>query len=157
VLDGGKDGNLRVLGLDDLDGHGLGRPVHPGGERQLLQDPGGAELWSAPAVSHDRVFVADGGGTAAYRLSGGRLHQIWQNGTHGTSPVLAGGLLYVYDMDDGGVVVYDPADGHAITTLPAPAGHWNSVIVVDGHVIVPTGNADDHGTSGQLVIFSLAR
>ena len=31
--------------------------------------------------------------------------------------------------------------------LPAPAGHWNSPIVVDGHVIEPIGNDNDHQTT----------
>ena len=154
VLDGGKDGTLRVLRLSSLDGAGLGRPVRLGGEVQTLPTPGGAELWCAPAVWHDLVFVADSGGTAAYRIAGGRLHQIWQNGNHGTSPVLAGGLLYVYDMDGGGIRVYRPRSGRQVAMLPTPSGHWNSPIVVDGHVIEPVGNANDHATSGQLLIFS---
>ena len=103
------------------------------------------------------VFVADGAGTAAYRVGGGRLHPVWQNGTHGTTPIVAGGLLYVYDMDSGGIAVYHPASGRLITTLPAPSGHWNSPIAVDGHVIEPTGNANDHATSGELEIFSAKR
>ena len=106
---------------------------------------------------HGTVFVADGGGTAAYLVSGGRLHQRWSNSTHGTSPIVAGGLLYVYDMDDGGIAVYLPASGRRIATLPVPAGHWNSPIAVDGHVIEPTGDANDHATSGSLMIFSLPR
>jgi hypothetical protein len=161
VLDGGKDATLRLLNLNALDGHPPGTPPRLGGDLQDLPTPANAELWSAPAVWHDDVFVATGseggGATAAYRLAGGRLHQIWSNSNHGSSPIVAGGLLYIYDVDNGGVNVYDPATGHALAKLPAPAGHWNSPIVVDGHVIVPTGNADDHQTTGQLVIFSLPR
>jgi len=39
------------------------------------------------------VFVATGSGTGAYRLAGGKLTEVWSNGTGGTSPVIAGGLL----------------------------------------------------------------
>ena len=154
VLDGGKDGLLRLLNLAALDGHPPGGPARTGGQLQLLPTPGGAQLFSAPAVWHGLVFVADGGGTAAYRVAGRRLHLVWQNGTHGTSPIVAGGLLYVYDMDAGGLAVYHPASGKLITTLAVPAGHWNSPIAIDGHVIEPTGNANDHATTGQLAIFS---
>ena len=154
VLIGGKDGLLRVLDLAALDGQRPGGPARTGGQLQLLPDPGSAQLFSAPAVWHDLVFVADGDGTAAYRVGGRRLHVVWQNGTHGTSPIVAGGLLYVYGMDAGGLAVYQPASGKVITTLPVPAGHWNSPIAVDGHVIEPTGDGNAHQTSGQLVIFS---
>ena len=155
VLIGGKDGLLRVLDLAALDGRRPGGPARTGGQLQLLPDPGRAQLFSTPAVWHDLVFVADGSGTAAYRVGGRRLHMVWQNGTNGTSPIVAGGLLYVYDMDAGGLAVYQPASGKLITTLPVPAGHWNSPIAVDGHVIEPTGDGNAHATSGQLVIFSM--
>jgi outer membrane protein assembly factor BamB len=158
VLMAGKDGILRVLRLDALDGRRPPAAARTGGEIQTLPTPGGGQqLFSTPAVWHHMVFVADGGGTTGYRISGGRLEAVWQNGNHGTSPILAGGLLYVYNMDSGGIFVYRPASGHAITELTAPAGHWNSPIVVDGHVIEPVGNDNDHQTTGQVEILSSAR
>jgi hypothetical protein len=80
----------------------------------------------------------------------------WHNGTSGTSPVLAGGLLYVYDEQGGAVDVYLPASGRRVASLPASSGHWNSPIVVGGRVIEPVGNANDHATSGELFIFHVA-
>ena len=154
ALIAGKDGLLRVLDLAALDGSPPGGPARTGGQLQLLPTPGNAELFSAPAVWRRLVFVADGGGTAAYRVSGDRLHVVWQNGTHGTSPIVAGGLCFVFNMDSGGIAVYHPASGKLIATLPTPAGHWNSPIAVDGHVIEPVGSANDHATSGELEIFS---
>ena len=117
ALIGGKDGLLRVLNLGDLDGRRHRRPEQTGGELQILPTPGSAELFSAPAVWHSMVFVADGGGTTGYSVSHRRLHVVWSNSSHGTSPVVAGGLLYVYDMDSGGVNVYAPRTGKLITTL----------------------------------------
>ncbi len=38
--------------------------------------------------------------------------------------------------------------------LPGSSGHWNSPIVVDGHVVEPEGDANAHETSGTLDIFS---
>jgi hypothetical protein len=158
----GKDGIMRVLALSRLDGHpptGARSRVHPlGGEVQRLSIPGGGELFSAPAVwqrgGHTTMFVADEGGTAAYVLRAGRLYRAWENSTPGTSPVMAGGLLYVYDLSGGGINVYRPSSPRPIAELPGASGHWNSPIVVDGHVVEPEGNANEHQLSGTLDIFS---
>ena len=127
---------------------------------QRLPLPGGGELFTAPAVwthgGHTTMFVADEHATAAYVLRAGRLLQAWQNGTPGTSPILAGGLLYVYDPDHGGIEVYRPGSPRPIADLPGSSGHWNSPIVVDGHVVEPEGDANEHLQSGSLEIFSAA-
>jgi hypothetical protein len=163
VVVAGKDGIVRLLALSALDGHAPGaggRPRALGGEVQRLGLPGGGELFSAPAVwqhaGRSTLFLADGQATAAYVLRGGRLEQVWQNSTPGTSPVLAGGLLYVYDPSAGGINVYRPDSGRAVAKLPGSPGHWNSPIVVDGHVIEPEGNANEHLSTGSLDIFSVA-
>jgi outer membrane protein assembly factor BamB len=149
VLDAGKDGLLRLLNLGALDGRPPGSPARTGGELQTLPTPGSDQVFSTPAVSGDLVFVADASATSAYRVAGGRLHALWQNGTAGTSPVVAGGLLYVYDFGGGGIVVYNPSSGRELAKLATAPGHWNSPIVVDGRVIETTGN-------NQLDIFSLS-
>lgn len=162
VLVAGKDGVLRVLVLSRLDGHppsGARARLHPlGGEVQRLSIPGGGELFTSPAVwhhgPHTTVFLADSDGTAAYVLRAGRLYRAWQNSTPGTSPVMAGGLLYVYDPAGGGIAVYRPGSDRAIVKLAGSPGHWNSPIVADGHVVEPEGNANDHRSSGTLEIFS---
>ncbi len=158
----GKDGIIRVLALSRLDGHpptGARTRVHPlGGEVQRLSIPGGGELFTAPAVwehkGHTTMFVADERGTAAYVLRAGRLYRAWENSTPGTSPVMAGGLLYVYDLDGGGINIYRPSSPRPVAKLPGASGHWNSPIVADGHVVEPEGNANDHQLSGTLDIFS---
>ncbi|HMD56022.1 MAG TPA: PQQ-binding-like beta-propeller repeat protein [Solirubrobacteraceae bacterium] len=162
VVLAGKDGIMRVLALARLDGHppgSAGARRHPlGGELQRLSIPGGGQLFTAPAVwrraGRTTVFVADENGTAAYVLRGGLLFRAWQNGTPGTSPVLVGGLLYVYDPNAGGIDVYAPGSPRAMAELGGEPGHWNSPIVVDGHVIEPEGNANDHDLDGKLEIFS---
>ena len=154
---------LRVLSLSRLDGHAPGsaaaRRDPLGGELQRLPTPGGGELFTAPAVWHrggrTSVFVADGSGTAAFVLRGGRLLPAWQNATAGTSPVLIGGLLYVYDPSRGGIAVYRPGSPEPIARLAGDAGHWNSPIVVDGHVVEPEGDANGHSLDGTLDIFSV--
>jgi hypothetical protein len=157
VLIGGKDGILRVLDLAHIDGHGPFSREVLGGEAQRLSLPGGGQLLSEPAVwrhgGKTTVFVGGENGTSAFALRAGRLHLLWENGNAGTSPVLAGGLLYVYDPG-GGINVYRPGSAHPITKLAGSSGHWNSPIVVDGHVIEPEGNSNDHAQSGTLDIFS---
>jgi hypothetical protein len=164
VVLAGKDGIMRVLALSRLDGHPPTSPAarsHPlGGEVQRSPTPGGAELFTAPAVwhrgGHTTLFVADGSATAAYVTRGGNLYRAWSNGNPGTSPVMAGGLLYVYDPSGGGINVYNPGSPRPIAKLAAGAGHWNSPIVVDGHIVEPEGNANDNSVSGSLELFSRA-
>ena len=98
------------------------------------------------------LIAADGGATQAWALRGGRLHAVWGNGNAGTSPVIAGGLLWVYDPG-GGLNVYGLPSGHRVATLSAGSGHWNSPIVADGRVALPEGNANSHETHGVLNIY----
>jgi hypothetical protein len=105
-------------------------------------------------AGHVTLFVADDNGTGAYALRGGRLHAVWSNSSPGNSPVLAGGLLYVYDPADGGVKVYRPGSPRPLAVLSSGAGHWNSAIVADGHVAVGEGSYMDHSQHGVLDIWS---
>ncbi|HEU5216209.1 MAG TPA: PQQ-binding-like beta-propeller repeat protein [Gaiellaceae bacterium] len=154
VAQGGKDGRIRLLSLPRLRGT---RP-HRGRELQVVPTPSGSDLFTAPAVwrSGKRVWLiaADSGATQALALRGGRLHAVWRNDNAGTSPVVAGGLLWIYDPG-GGVNVYELPSGRLVATLGAGAGHWNSPIVVDGRVALPEGDANEHSTSGVLDIWRL--
>jgi outer membrane protein assembly factor BamB len=150
AVQGGKDGKLRLLQLHRLPGVN----AKTGGELQTVPTPGGVGLFSAPAIWKGTwAFVATDAGTEAWRLRGGRLHAVWSNSNGGTSPVIAGNLLYV--AGSGSVRVYVPASGRQVATLPSGAVHWQSPIVADGHVFMPEGNANDHVTSGVLDIYSL--
>jgi hypothetical protein len=156
LLQGGKEGFLYLLDLrSSLSGVTGAAGQRLGGEAQKLPAVGDAGVFTAPAVLHRRglteVFVANGGGTAAYRLSGGRLVEAWHKSTAGTSPVLAGGLLWVYDP--GGALNVYRTSGHLVRRLPAPSGHWNSPIVAGGRAYLPSGDANDHNSSGALSIY----
>lgn len=152
VVQGGKDGSLRLVEF----GRTRGAVPRRGGEAQVVPTPSGTDLFTAPAVLHAGattwLFAADNGGTAAWTFSGGRLQQSWRNGNGGTSPVIAGGLLYVYDPG-GGLRVYVPQTGKEITTLESGSGHWNSPIVVDGRIALPEGNANRRSDRGVLDIW----
>jgi outer membrane protein assembly factor BamB len=160
AVQGGKDGLLRLLDLDRLDGTRGKAGPRLGGELQQIAAPGRSDVFTAPVVwshaGHPWMFVAGGSGTAAYVLSGSRprLHVAWQSKVAGTSPVLAGGLLYVFDPG-GSLHAFEPASGRELISLRAGSGHWNSPIVDGGRVILPVGNANDHATRGTIDIYHL--
>jgi outer membrane protein assembly factor BamB len=163
VVQAGKDGKVRLLRLDELNGR-TRSPAHiQGGELQILPSPRSHQVLTAPAVWRQRahrtwVFIADYAATAGYLLQEGpkpRLRRMWQIDTGGSSPVVAGGLLFALDPLAGGVHVYRPATGEPVTTLPTGKGHWNSPIVADGRVAVPEGDSNDHYATGVLDIFRL--
>ncbi len=153
IAQGGKDGKIRLLTLSKLSPAG-----RKGGELQTISTPGATDLFTAPAVWHADgrtwLFVADNAGLAAWTLGRGRLRPAWSTKTPGTSPVVAGGLLYVYNPN-GGLGIYVPGSGRELRTLAAGGGHWNSAIVVDGRIAVPEGDANQHASSGVLDIYRL--
>jgi len=154
LAQGGKDALIRLLGIRAI----AGANPHVGGELQMVSTPSQGLLFTAPAVWRDRaetwLFAADFGATAAWKLSNGQLAKAWSLQTAGTSPVVAGGLLYVYDPN-GGLHVYNPRTGANITTLSCGGGHWNTPIVIDGRIALPEGSANDHAGNGVLDIWTL--
>lgn len=154
LAQGGKDGLIRVLSLQQI----AGIAAHQDHELQSVSTPSGAMLFTAPAVwKHDGttwLFAVDGHGTAAWTLENRKLVQKWKNGEGGTSPIVAGGLLYIYDPS-GGLRVYDPMIGKQVAYLACGHGHWNTPIALDGKIALPEGNANQHATSGVLDIWSV--
>lgn len=162
AVQGGKSGSLALLDLSRLNGTAGGPGPRKGGQLQTASAPSGAGVFTAPVVwksgGRTYVFVANDSGTEAYVLSGRRLQVAWQDGAPGTSPVLAGGLLYVYDEVHGRLRVRRPTTGATVAALPAARGHWNSPIVIGGRVILPVGGGTlgpDHVTSGRVFIYHL--
>jgi outer membrane protein assembly factor BamB len=160
VVQGGKDGQLKLLDLARLNGTNDGPGSRLGGELQRIAQPGSSELFSQPAVWRGSgktfVFVANEAGTSAYVLGGGRLHVAWHVGKPGTSPIVAGGLLYIYDHVGGKLNIYRPASGGLLASRPAAPGHWNSPIAINGRVVLPVGGSTgDNATSGVVVIYHL--
>jgi outer membrane protein assembly factor BamB len=149
-VQGGKDGILRLLNLSKL----AGANAKTGGELQTVQVPGPTDLFSEPATWHGTwVFLATSSGTAAWRLENGRLKEAWSNSVGGTSPVIAGGLLYV--QWSGNIQVYEPVTGRIVGDLPIGEAHWQSPIAVDGMVAAGEGNSNDHATTGVFDIYML--
>ena len=159
ALQSGKDGTMRLLDLARLNGTPAAGKI-TGGELQTLPAPGGGAVFTAPAVWHSAgktwAFVTTFNATAAYRLSGRRVVKVWEDHHGGTSPVVAGRLLFVYDPG-GGLRVYRPASPTPIRTLAAGPGHWSSPIVADGRIALPEGDANQHLPTGVLDIWSPRR
>ncbi len=154
VAQGGKDRRIRLVDWRAMrDGM-----AHRGEETQSVSTPSGSGLFTAPAVLHSGkttwLFAADNGGTTAWTFVAGRLVETWHNGNGGTSPVVAGGLLYAYDPS-GGLRVYQPTTGQELARLASGGGHWNSPIVVGGMIALPEGSANSHSTTGVINIFRL--
>jgi hypothetical protein len=153
VLQGGKDGRLRLLHQSQL----LAAGAHQGGELQVVSTPSGGGLFTAPAVfqaaSGTWIVAADNGGTAAWLFTG-RLDERWRNRSGGTSPVVADGLVYVYDTG-GALNVYEAETGRTAAVLACGPGHWNSPIVADGRIALPEGTANAQRLEGVLDIWRL--
>jgi outer membrane protein assembly factor BamB len=137
----GKDGVLRVLRLDDLSGGGgIG---HTGGEIQKLGAPAGAEVLtlvvSAPDVSGGEpwIYVANDFGVAGYQWDAGAagLALRWSVAPGASSPVFAGGLLFVAHA--GLLRALDPRTGETLWSDTGIGGiHWQSPIVAKGNLYV---------------------
>jgi hypothetical protein len=118
-------------------------------------------VFSTPAVwhhdKHSWAFVATYDYLTAYRLSNGKhpkLHREWSAKRGGSSPVIAGGLLYVFDPEDGGLNVYRPASGDRVATIPtADTGHWNSPVIADGRIALGVGLGNNFPTTGTFSIY----
>lgn len=150
AVQGGKDGELRLLNLDNLSGSTPAAPGHTGGELQLVAVPQGGEVLPQPAVWVDSsgttwVFVAglysglSGLTLGANGMGTPTLTPQWQNSSGGTSPIIANGVLYYYT---GALKALDPKTGNPLWSSNTLGGrHWESPIVVNGRVYVTDESA----------------
>jgi outer membrane protein assembly factor BamB len=156
LAQGGKDRIIRILDWRTMQG----TAPHRGGEASKVPTPSGDRLFTAPALWHNGgavwLFAADNGATTAWTLAGQTLVQVWRADNGGTSPVVADGMLFVYDPR-GSLRIYAAASGRLLATLPCGPGHWNSPIVADGRIALPEGNANRHLTVGVLDIWRLPK
>lgn len=170
ALQAGKDGVLRLLDLDLLNGRAHAARPYLGGEISEAAAPGGGEVLTQPAVwqrpnREPWVFVANDFGISGYELvvkPKPHLKLMWNDGRGCSSPVMADGLLYAYDIITGGLGVYnpDPSTGteepnEPLLSLTIPPGHWSSPVIADGHIALGAGNANVHATTGGFYLWSL--
>ena len=141
IAQGGKDGTIRLLNMNLI----KGTTPHQGGELQVVDVPGKAQLLSASATvkigGTQYLFVSTGhGGTTVWTFGADhKLKEAWSSDTGGNSPFYAGGLLYIYDAPEGHLQIFDAATGKSVATLDCGNGHWNSAIVVDNRIALPEG------------------
>lgn len=150
MVQAGKDNTLRLLNRQNLSGQG--GPNHTGGELQMVALPQGGDVDTHPVVWNDGagmtwVFVANFSGFSAFKVvTDGAGHTTLQlayhNGNSGSSPFMANGVLFV--QGDGVLRAMNPTTGAVLwSSTQASAGgsigglHWQSPIVVNGHVYVP--------------------
>ena len=159
LIQGGKDGKLRLVNRDDMSGQG--GPGHLGGELALLDWPG-CQLFTQPVIWREGATIwmtlAGTCGMVTYQVASdgsGRviLKQMWNSSQHVTTPALAGGVLFA--ATDGAVYALNPHTGQQLwSSKSASAGgsiggiHWESLIVINGRVFIPDEN-------GKLTAYGL--
>jgi outer membrane protein assembly factor BamB len=160
LLQGGKDGMLRLVNRRNMSGRGA--PGGVGGEVQALSVPG-CDTFTQPTVWQDAaggaiwVVVAATCGLRAYQLQsvGGKAQLVerWRAAAVSSTVILAGGVLYA--ATSGALLALDPQTGTQLwSSAEAGAGgsigaiHWQSPIVIAGRVYC----ADE---SGQLTGYGL--
>ena len=152
-----KTGRARIVDVRRM--RRRGRPGKMPGLRDAVVVRPRAPFRTAPTVWQRRsmVFLANDVTVNAFRIAGRRprIVRVWQRRLGGSTPVLAGGLLHVFDPIRGRLNVLDPASGRTITTHAASRGHWNSPVVADGRVALGAGDARKFRTTGSFYIWRL--
>ena len=149
-LQTGKDGVLRLIDLDNMNGTGVAGGV--GGEISTTPTPTGPTFTNAqPAVWTDTggdgtiwVFVQSYSGISALKvvLDGANkpaLQPTWMHPDFfgSSTPVVANGVLYSGDINCSCIAAMDPHDGAVLwKSPPFQMRHWESPIVVDGSLFV---------------------
>ena len=146
AVQGGKDGLLRLLNLDNLGGAGSPAPGKTGGEiGSPVAVPQGGEIltqpatWRDPSDGSEWVFVTTAGGISAHRVGLGadqlpKLTLVWANsasGDGGFSPLVANGVVYY--ASSGIIRALSPTTGKLLWSSTGIGSiHWESPVVVSG-------------------------
>ncbi len=138
----GKDSALRLIELTNMSGQG--GPGHVGGQLQLLSLPQGGPVLTVPAVwvnpgdGSTWVFVTNGSGSSAYKLtfpSGSpALALQWNNTIGRSSPLVANNVLYI--TGNGTIRALNPTTGAVLWSDATKVGslHWQSPVVANGRL-----------------------
>jgi hypothetical protein len=155
AVQGGKDGVLRLINLDQLSGqNGVG---NPGGEVFSMTVPMGGPILTQPAVwvnptdNSNWIYVSNGAGISGLQLSispGGdpSLVSKWTSGWS-TSPLVVNGVVFfarssligALNSTDGSLLWSDNRIGKI---------HWESPVVVNGVLYITD-------QSGKLTAYSI--
>jgi hypothetical protein len=155
AVQGGKDGILRLLNLDQLSGQsGTG---HTGGEVFTMSVPMGGAILSQPAVWQNPadhiiwVFVANNNGSTGLQLtvnaSGDPSLTAKWTSSGGTSPLIVNGIVFIARA--GVISALRATDGSLLWSDSRISSiHWESLIVANGVLYIT-----DQG--GNLSAYSL--
>jgi hypothetical protein len=148
-VQGGKDGLLRLLDLDDLSRQGsIG---HTGGEIGApISVPQGGMVLSTPAVwtapnGDTWIFVVTSAGASGLKLvvdGGGNpsLSLGWKNTQGGFSPLVANGVLYYAASNL--LHALNPTTGAGLWSSNLIGGiHWQSPVVANGVLYITDESA----------------
>ena len=160
AMQGGKDGCVRLLNLDDMSG--TGAAGHAGGELQAFPLPGVADqctlggnlgtfkaqpaVWVDPDDATSWVFIGHNSGFVAYQLTFDAmgfpgLATRWTASESGSSAIVANGIVYY--VKSGSVHARDARNGQSLwSSNQIGAIHWQSPIVANGRLYV----CDQSGT-----------
>jgi hypothetical protein len=140
AVQGGKDSVLRLLDRTNLGGVGSELQQITLGAGRVFTAP---LAWSDPADGNAAwVFVAAERALIGFRIAtdaSGRatLSEQWRSSGSYTSPIAAGGLLFLAGSD--GVSARDPLSGKVVWSSSQPSAgggigpiHWQSPIVANG-------------------------
>jgi len=157
AVQGGKDGQLRLLNLANLSGQG--GPGHVGGEiGPIIDVPQGGGVFSQPAVwinpadDSTWVFIVNGNGASALRVALGSskipmLVPQWQNSLSGTSPIVANNVLFF--IAGSSLRALNPVTGATLWSVARGGGtHWQSLIIANSALYATDA-------SNNLVAFGL--
>ncbi len=142
AVQGGKDGQLRLLDLSDLSGRGAPRKI--GGELQILPIPQGGEILTHPAVwlDGDRSYVAVSNeqGISAFVLDHAagspRLQNAWTSPLACQSPVYTNGMLVC--ATTGKLMALDAQSGRLLwSDSTIHSIHWQNPIVIGNSIFIP--------------------
>jgi len=158
AVQSGKDGCVRIINLGNMSG--ASGPAHVGGElnaaTSCTTDAVGNEVrtqpavWVNPADGSTWFFIATDGGFFGFKLvfdgSGNPsltqpLASVLSLLPGGTSPVLANNEIYYITYGSPSLLAVDAATGDVLWGDSSPGNiHWQSPIVVDGHIYLVDGN-----------------
>jgi hypothetical protein len=155
AVQGGKDGVIRLLNLDQLSGqNGVG---NTGGEVFSMTIPMGGPILTQPAVwvnladNSSWIFVSNGAGLSGLQLSvspGGdpSLVSKWTSGGS-TSPLVVNGMVF---FARGGLIGALNATNGSLLWSDTHIGtiHWESPVVVNGMLYITD-------QSGKLTAYAL--
>jgi outer membrane protein assembly factor BamB len=143
----GKDGQVRLLNLDNLSNHvGGAQPGNLAGALADIDLPQGGEVHTQPAVwkygADGSVWVfitTESTGVSALQVKfdgkGWRIVPMWKNTIPGTSPLLANGILY-YAGEDKTFYAFDPLTGTLLWKTPLGRIHWESPVIANGWLYI---------------------